>query len=86
MVRNARLVGQSIIAYLQQKGYPEVALHFVKDEKTRFGLALECGNIEVALEAARALDDKVCWEQLGQAALMQGNHQVNEIDFIICKC
>ena len=47
MVRNAKLVGQAIIAYLQQKGYPEVALHFVKDEKTRFGLALECGNIEV---------------------------------------
>lgn len=49
MVRNAKLVGQSIIAYLQKKGYPEVALHFVKDEKTRFGLALECGNIEVSL-------------------------------------
>ena len=27
----------------------QVALHFVKDEKTRFGLALECGNIEVKL-------------------------------------
>lgn len=79
MVRNARLVGQSIIAYLQQKGYPEVALHFVKDEKTRFGLALECGNIEVALEAARALNDKACWEHLGQVALMQGNHQVVEM-------
>lgn len=49
MVRNAKLVGQSIIAYLQKKGYPEVALHFVKDEKTRFSLALECGNIEVSL-------------------------------------
>lgn len=48
MVRNSKLVGQSIIAYLQKKGYPEVALHFVKDEKTRFGLALECGNIEVS--------------------------------------
>lgn len=47
MVRHAKLVGQSIIAYLQKKGYPEVALHFVKDEKTRFSLALECGNIEV---------------------------------------
>ncbi|XP_053672678.1 coatomer subunit alpha [Anopheles nili] len=79
MVRNARLVGQSIIAYLQQKGYPEVALHFVKDEKTRFGLALECGNIEVALEAARAMDDKQCWERLAQSALMQGNHQVVEM-------
>ncbi len=48
MVRNAKLVGQSIISYLQKKGYPEVALHFVKDEKTRFGLALECGNIEAS--------------------------------------
>lgn len=51
MVRNAKLVGQSIIAYLQKKGYPEVALHFVKDEKTRFSLALECGNIEVRWQA-----------------------------------
>lgn len=79
MVRNARLVGQSIIAYLQRKGYPEVALHFVKENKTRFSLALECGNIEAALESARALDDKQCWEKLGQAALMQGNHQVGII-------
>merc|ERR1719500_1811722 len=79
MVRNAKLVGQSIIAYLQQKGYPEVALHFVKDEKTRFGLALECSNIEAALEAAKALDDKDCWEKLGEAALLQGNHQVVEM-------
>ncbi|KAK2187376.1 hypothetical protein NP493_168g04047 [Ridgeia piscesae] len=81
MVRNAKLVGQSIIAYLQKKGYPEVALHFVKDEKTRFSLALECRNIEVALEAARALDDKECWEKLGEAALLQGNHQVVEMTY-----
>jgi coatomer protein complex subunit alpha (xenin) len=81
MVRNAKLVGQSIIAYLQKKGYPEVALHFVKDEKTRFALALECGNIEVALEAARSLDDKTCWERLAEAALLQGNHQVVEMAY-----
>jgi len=47
MIRGNALCGQSIIAYLQQKGFPEVALHFVKDERTRFNLALECGNIEV---------------------------------------
>ncbi|KAJ6225704.1 hypothetical protein RDWZM_004249 [Blomia tropicalis] len=81
MVRSAELVGQSIIAYLQKKGYPEVALHFVKDEKTRFALALECGNIEVALEAARSLDDKNCWERLAEAALLQGNHQVVEMAY-----
>jgi len=79
MVRNSKLVGQSIIAYLQKKGYPEVALHFVKDERTRFALALECSNIEVALEAAKALDEKECWDKLGEAALMQGNHQIVEM-------
>lgn len=79
MVRHAKLVGQSIIAYLQQKGYPEVALHFVKDQKTRLGLALQCGNIEAALEAAKDLDDKACWDKLGEAALLQGNHQVVEM-------
>ncbi|CAD5114426.1 DgyrCDS3559 [Dimorphilus gyrociliatus] len=81
MVRNAKLVGQSIIAYLQQKGYPEVALHFVKDEKTRFGLALECGEIETALESARALDDTECWKKLGEVALLQGNHQIVEMAY-----
>jgi coatomer protein complex subunit alpha (xenin) len=79
MVRNSVLIGQSIISYLQKKGYPEVALHFVKDEKTRFGLALESGNIEIALESARALDDKQCWEKLAEEALMQGNHQIVEM-------
>merc|ERR1712168_1701487 len=52
--------------------------HFVKDEKTRFGLALECGNLEVAEEAAKAMDDKTCWEKLGQAALLQGSHNIVE--------
>lgn len=33
----------------------------------------------MALEAAKALDDKACWERLGQAALLQGNHQVVEM-------
>ena len=57
----------------------QVALHFVKDEKTRFGLAIECGNLEIALEAAKSLDDKACWEKLSNMALAQGNHQVVEM-------
>ena len=65
-------------AYLKDKGYPELALHFVKDEKTRFGLALECGNLEVATEAAKAMDDRACWERLGEAALLQGSHEKME--------
>ena len=30
-----------------------MALHFVRDERIRFNLAVECGNIEVALQSAQ---------------------------------
>lgn len=81
MVRNANLIGQSIIGYLQRKGYPEVALHFVKDQRTRFILALECANVEIALEAAQKLDDARCWDRLAEAALELGNHNVVEMAY-----
>jgi coatomer protein complex subunit alpha (xenin) len=53
-------------------------LHFVRDDKTRFDLALECGNIEVALETAKTMDRDDCWNKLGAEALRQGNHMVND--------
>ncbi|ORY32134.1 coatomer WD associated region-domain-containing protein [Naematelia encephala] len=78
IIRNSNLVGQSIIGYLQKKGYPEIALHFVQDQQTRFDLAIECGNLQVALEMARAVDREDVWNRLGAAALKQGNHQIVE--------
>jgi len=73
MIKNSQLCGQAVISYLQQKGFPEVALHFVKDEKTRFNLALESGNIQIAVASAKELDDKDHWYRLGIEALRQGN-------------
>eukprot|EP00798_Chlamydomonas_sp_ICE-L_P024535 gene24536-10140_t len=81
MIKGSSLCGQAIISYLQQKGFPEVALHFVKDERTRFNLALQCGNIEVALQSAQELDDKDTWYELGVEALRQGNHQIVEFSY-----
>ena len=40
---------------------------------------MECGNLDVALESAKAMDDKAVWEKLGEMALKQGNHQVVEM-------
>uniref|UniRef100_A0A7I4FAI8 Coatomer subunit alpha n=1 Tax=Physcomitrium patens TaxID=3218 RepID=A0A7I4FAI8_PHYPA len=78
IVQSLQLCGQSIIAYLQQKGFPEIALHFVKDEQTRFNLAVECGNTEVAVASAKEIDEKDCWHRLGVEALRQGNHEIVE--------
>ncbi|XP_037422263.1 coatomer subunit alpha-3 [Triticum dicoccoides] len=73
MIKSSQLCGQAVISYLQQKGFPEVALHFVKDEKTRFNLALESGNIQIAVASAKEIDDKDHWYRLGIEALRQGN-------------
>jgi len=78
IIRNSNLVGQAIIAYLQKKGYPEIALHFVRDNQTRFNLALECGNLNVAQETAQAIDKEPIWDKLATEALRLGNHQVAE--------
>ncbi|KAL5563094.1 hypothetical protein UlMin_032841 [Ulmus minor] len=78
MIRSSQLCGQAVIAYLQQKGFPEVALHFVKDERTRFNLALESGNIQIAVASATAIDEKDYWYRLGVEALRQGNAGIVE--------
>lgn len=79
IIQNSSLVGQSIIAYLQKKGYPEIALQFVQDPTTRFELAIECGNLEVAVEMAKQLDKPKLWTRLSQEALAHGNHQIVEM-------
>merc|ERR1719433_1085285 len=82
VIQNSRLVGESIIGYLQKKGYPQIALHFVEDQKTKFALALECGDLEKAFACAGELNKtqneeqaKAAWLKLSQAALEQGDFE-----------
>lgn len=81
IIKTSSLVGQSIISYLQKKGYPEIALQFVQDPQTRFELAIECGNLDVAVEMAKQLDRPKLWQRLSNEALAHGNHQVVEMTY-----
>ena len=78
LIKTSQLIGESIIGYLQQKGYPEVALQFVQEPETKFDLAIECGNLNVAFEQAKELGNKAAWQRLGKEGLAQGNHDVVE--------
>ncbi|KAK4988789.1 hypothetical protein LTR66_007227 [Elasticomyces elasticus] len=81
IIKTSSLVGQSIISYLQKKGYPEIALQFVQDPQTRFELAIECGNLDVAVEMAKQLDRPRLWQRLSTEALTHGNHQIVEMTY-----
>lgn len=77
IIKTSNLVGQSIIAHLQKTGHAEIALHFVQDPSTRFDLAIECGDLDVALEMAREVEKPEVWERLAQQGLKQGNHKAS---------
>ncbi|KAJ1985615.1 hypothetical protein H4R33_003895 [Dimargaris cristalligena] len=81
IIRRSNLVGQSIIAYLQKKGYPEIALNFVKEHAARFELAIACGNMEIALETAKAMDKEEYWVKLASEALRLGRVQIVEMAY-----
>jgi coatomer protein complex subunit alpha (xenin) len=81
IIRNSSLVGQAIIGYLQKKGYPEIALHFVRDDITRFELALECGNLDIAYETAQKLNKKEQWAKLAAEALKHGDYKIVELAY-----
>lgn len=81
IIKTSSLVGQSIISYLQKKGYPEIALQFVQDPQTRFELAIECGNLEIAVEIAKQLDRPKLWNRLITEAIAHGNHQIVEMSY-----
>lgn len=79
IIKNSNLVGQNIISYLQKSGFPEIALQFVQDPQTRFDLALEYGNLDVALEEAKKLNNNAVWDKLSKEALMQGDTSLVEM-------
>ncbi|KCV69616.1 hypothetical protein H696_04035 [Fonticula alba] len=56
----------------------QIALHFVRDEVTRFNLALECGNLPLAREMAVLLDRGDTWLKLADEAIMMGNVRIAE--------
>ncbi|CAD7971175.1 unnamed protein product [Amoebophrya sp. A25] len=80
-IKNGRLGGNVVIGYLKRKGYPEVALHFVEDQQTRFNLSLEYGHIAEAMKAAQELNDPGVWTRLGTEASRQGSAETLEMAF-----
>lgn len=72
------MCGRSIICYLKEQGYSEIALFFEKDIKQRYNLALASGNIQVAYDAAMELKDPEMFERLAQTAITLGNYDITE--------
>ena len=78
ILNRGQLCGRSIICYLKEQGYSEIALFFEKDTKQRYNLALASGNIQVAFEAAQELKEPKLFENLAKTAINLGNYNFSE--------
>ena len=78
ILSKGQLCGRSLITYLKEQGYSEIALYFEKDTKERFNLALSSGNIQVAFEAAEELKEPEYMVRLAQTAVTLGNYDITE--------
>ena len=79
VIKSGSLCGEAVVGYLEDKGYPEVALRFVKDDTTSFTLAVECGQLQVARDCAERLQDEIAWTRLGAEALKLGDVKLAEL-------
>ena len=77
-IRGGSMCGQAVLSYLQRAGYPEIAMHFVADTATKFGLALECGDLDVALDCAEKMGDADLWLRLARESTQRGNVRMAE--------
>ena len=72
------IVGTLPIRFLEKQGLPEIALNYEKDDKNKFNLAKESGNLEVALEAALQMKRKNYLKELAEEAMKRGNIKIAE--------
>jgi coatomer subunit alpha len=79
LIRGGSMCGQAVLSYLQRAGYPEIAMHFVRDTATKFGLALECGDLGTAKTCAEAMGETDLWLRLAQEAIVRGDVTTAEL-------
>jgi coatomer protein complex subunit alpha (xenin) len=70
----------SVAEDIMKSGFPMLALSLVPDddEKTKFQLAIESGQVDTAYQYAEKIKDVECWEALADCALFHGNSGVAE--------
>eukprot|EP00835_Amoeboradix_gromovi_P001827 NODE_92_length_21718_cov_0.361950.p1 type:complete len:1076 gc:universal NODE_92_length_21718_cov_0.361950:4737-1510(-) len=77
-IKNGNLMGQSIINHLQSSGYATIALEFVKDPLILFELAIQCGELHVAYNCAKTINNVETWQLLATTSMSFMNSKLVE--------
>ncbi|CAD8067026.1 unnamed protein product [Paramecium sonneborni] len=78
-LKTRKKMGDLITSYLQQKGYSMLAYQLVDDKRAKFQLALASNNLELSYRTCDDLKVPICYQQLSEEAMRQGNHNIVEV-------
>lgn len=74
--------GLKAVEIIQNAGFPDLSLKFVKDPKEKFFLALKSGKLEEAKEAAEKLRENIYYEKLAEKAMIMGKLDIAEFCYV----
>lgn len=78
LLSTGEVKGNAPIKFLEEQGFPELSLQFEKNDKAKFQMALNSGNLKVAFEVATQLKQKDLFIPLAKEAMRQGNKSITE--------
>lgn len=68
----------NVAKFLEGRGLPEQALEVATDPDYRFELAVQLGDLDIALSIAQTSESEAKWRQLGELAMSAGKLDVRE--------
>lgn len=66
----------NVAKFLEGRGFPEQALEVATDPDYRFELAVQLGDLDVALSIVETSESEGKWRQLGELAMSAGKLDV----------
>ncbi|CAK75912.1 unnamed protein product (macronuclear) [Paramecium tetraurelia] len=78
-LKTRKKMGDLITSYLYQKGFSMLAYQLVDDKRAKFQLALSSNNLELSYRTCDDLKNPICYQQLSEEAMRQGNHNIVEV-------
>jgi Coatomer WD associated region len=66
----------NVAKFLEGRGLPELALEVATDPDYRFELAVQLGDLDIALSIAQTSESEAKWRQLGELAMSAGKLDV----------
>ena len=82
ILKSGEVGGLKVIENLKNSGFPDLSLKYVNDPKQKFILAIQSGKLDIAVEVADQLKEKLYYNKLAEKAMIVGRLNLVEYCYV----